>query len=56
MQDALNTLWNDYMTARSALRMEWVRGEITREQYRTTAEAFFAFANAKEDLIMRGVL
>jgi hypothetical protein len=53
MYEALETLWQSYMEARSELRRAWVRGEITREQYHSVAEAFFAFTTAKETIIRR---
>lgn len=53
MYEALETLWKSYMTARSELRKSWVRGEITREQYHSVADAYFDFATAKETIIRR---
>ena len=53
MYEALDALWTAYMEARSELRREWVRGKITREQYHSVADAFFAFTTAKELMIMQ---
>jgi hypothetical protein len=53
MYEALETLWKSYMQARSELRLAYVRGEITREQYRSVADAFFAFTTAKETILRK---
>lgn len=53
MHAALDALWTAYMEARSALRHAYVRGEITRAQYNTVADAYFAYTTAKELIIMR---